>query len=385
VRDRSAYVVVDDEAGMRVARVFAVVDGQPAGEALSTTALTERESRLLLEGGSKWVGKPERAPSERPFIEALHVRNFRCVQDVTLQLTPLHALIGPNDSGKSSLLAALEAFAARTQQTAVVSVTSGAFTMRAHLGAYVLTSVEAPTFALSDPRWASERVMPLISRARLVRLDPDELRKPSSLIAHGDPIEYDARGRGLAAVYDALLSRKLQTFLEISERFTQLFPTTKAIQLTNATQSTKALAVELHDGRLVDAAGLSEGMLYWLAFAALPHLAPTPLILVEEPENGLHPSRIAEVVRVLRDISRTAQIILATHNPLVINELQHDEVTIITRTIERGTIATPIAQTKNFEQRAKIYALGELWLSYADGEAETELVGEPAAPAISVG
>jgi predicted ATPase len=202
------------------------------------------------------------------------------------------------------------------------------------------------------------------------------MRKPTTLIQQGHPLEYGGRGEGLAAVYDALLSRRLPVFLEISKRFTELFPTARAIQLTNPSQTTKALAAELADGRSVGADRLSEGMLYWLAFAALPYLQPTPLILIEEPENGLHPSRIGDVMRVLRDVSRSSQIVLATHNPLVINELQADEVTLITRTPERGTIATPLSHTKNFEQRSKVYALGELWLNYADGEFESDLVAE---------
>jgi predicted ATPase len=103
--------------------------------------------------------------------------------------------------------------------------------------------------------------------------------------------------------------------------------------------------------------------------------------LIEEPENGLHPSRIGDVMRVLREVSKTSQIILATHHPLVINELQSDEVTILTRTPERGTVATPLSHTKNFEQRSKVYALGELWLNYADGEFESDLVAESTIPA----
>lgn len=52
----------------------------------------------------------------------------------------------------------------------------------------------------------------------------------------------------------------------------------------------------------------------------------------------------------------------------------------ITRTPERGTIATPLPRTKNFEQRSKVYALGELWLNYADGELESELVADSTIP-----
>lgn len=79
--------------------------------------------------------------------------------------------------------------------------------------------------------------------------------------------------------------------------------------------------------------------LYYLAFAALKFLDPAPLVLIEELENGLHPSRIGDVMRVLRELSRTTQVVLATHSPLVINELSGDEVSVITRTQKEGTKA----------------------------------------------
>jgi hypothetical protein len=80
-------------------------------------------------------------------------------------------------------------------------------------------------------------------------------------------------------------------------------------------------------------------------------------------------------MRILRDVSKWTQVLMATHSPLIINELKPEEVTIVTRTPEAGTICTPMTATKNFAERSKIYALGELWLSYADGDLERELVG----------
>jgi predicted ATPase len=115
----------------------------------------------------------------------------------------------------------------------------------------------------------------------------------------------------------------------------------------------------------------------------LPHVDPTAILLIEEPENGLHPSRISEVIQVLRTVSKRMQVILATHSPLVINELRPDEVTILTRDAKIGTRATRIDRTTHFQQRQQVYALGELWLSFADGDAETALV--PDEPAKSAG
>jgi energy-coupling factor transporter ATP-binding protein EcfA2 len=379
--------------GDRIARVFALQSGQRIanvnggdGRPNLTTSVTENESRALLAAGARWTGPTLHAPKPRQTIDRIRIRNFRCIQEIEFPLTPLHALIGPNDSGKSTIL---DAVVSISRGTAELNSEVTAFfhpravTMVPSVGLIEHESHIAPIDAVSKVSTMGRvplTLTSLVGPARVLRLDPDAMRQPTNLIAQGHPIEFTERGEGLAAVYDAFLSRRLDVFLAISRRFTELFPTTRAIQLTNPSHTTKALGVELADGRSVGPERLSEGMLYWLAFAALPYLQPTPLILIEEPENGLHPSRIGDVMQVLREVSNTSQIILATHHPLVINELQPDEVTLITRTPERGTIATPLSSTKNFEQRSKVYALGELWLNYADGDFERDLVDESTIP-----
>ncbi len=147
------------------------------------------------------------------------------------------------------------------------------------------------------------------------------------------------------------------------------------MQLTNVSNTQKTVQVKLHSGAVVPAELMSEGLLYFLAYAALPHLAPTSLLLVEEPENGLHPSRIHDVVKALRGMTETSktQVLIATHSPLVVNELRPDEVSVVTRSVDAGTKVRPLSSTANFAERSKVYALGELWLSYADGKDEAPL------------
>jgi predicted ATPase len=70
------------------------------------------------------------------------------------------------------------------------------------------------------------------------------------------------------------------------------------------------------------------------------------------------------------------QVIIATHSPLVINELQPNEVTILTRDEKIGTRARRMDRTRHFQQRQQVYALGELWLSFADGVDEAALVND---------
>jgi energy-coupling factor transporter ATP-binding protein EcfA2 len=304
---------------------------------------------------------------DRPYIEWVRIENYRCIRSVDLHLTPLHALIGPNDSGKSSLLRGVSGVSRTAVWTSNDLVLS-----QAHLG-LMCAAYPAMSGALAND--ALRTTFSIVTPSAMLRLDPDDLRAADSLILTGQPLWFrNERGLGLPALFDALLSRNIPAFLTIAKRFTELFPTVQALRMINPDYGKKTLGLTLTNGTEVGTEAMSEGMLYWLAFAVLEYLNPFGMFLIEEPENGLHPSRIAEVMRILREVSKRTQVVMATHSPLIINELRPEEVTIVTRTPEAGTICTPMTATKNFAERSKIYALGELWLSYADGDLERELV-----------
>lgn len=308
-----------------------------------------------------------------PFVDRLQVENFACVKSVDVSLTPLHAFIGPNDSGKSTLLRAIMYLCARvsglTYHTGYVGPQPSASIVTAHTG---------------PNRWAQfadgvgkrSENDGTVGLAQLVRLEPDALRQPCRLIPRGAAVRFEnERGVGLAGILDVMNSRHPERFLALRARFVELFAGVERLEMQNHGESQKVIGVTLIGGEQIGPEAMSEGMLYWLAFKALQYGTKPGILLLEEPENGLHPARIREVMSLLREISAETQVLIATHSPLVVNELKPDEVTIITRTGEQGTIATPMTKTTNFEQRRQVYALGELWLSYADGVLESELVG----------
>jgi len=341
-------------------------------------------------------------------VKRLEIRNYGCVRDLALELTPLHALIGPNDSGKSTVLRALRTLAQLASGKFVrrmpdswqpfdpllgdlssLSVTfsggnrfvttsrsPGVVNDEIWLGGTKL--VEVPRSLQSDRGWDDSRGSFLntwLAQPMMVRFEPDCLREPAPLIPETESVGFaDERGRGLPSVYDAIVNRNVKSFLEIESRLKELFPTVERIRLSNRTAGLKELAVLLRNGTPIDARAMSEGLLYYMAFAALRYLDYTRVFLVEEPENGLHPSRIADIMRVLRQVSEEgAQVLIATHSPLVLNELNPEEVTVLTRD-DGGTHATPIKDTPNFEERSQVYALGELWVSYANGADEAPLL-----------
>lgn len=366
-------------------------------------------------------------------IEELQIQRFGCIKSLSVKFTGLHCLIGPNDAGKSTVLRAvrvlsalmgfedtnpnarskaLEDFEAMQNKgldpPTITAMTPGNIFSRLSGDAdHLMSTLRTPEI----PGWgvAPKNEVPLqhlglsgaelkkeaaqrkaraaafkklkksMGSATLIRLNPDMLQQPSRLIEEGASVALDGSGgAGIAGVYDSIISRDIEGALSIQRRVQELFPAVKKVQLKNTSDTKKTLEVELRDGQRVPASHMSTGLLYYLVFAALEHLDRASILLVEEPENGLHPARIREVVSLLRELSKETQVIIATHSPLVINELEPEEITIITRDAEAGTMATPLTETPNFNERAEVYALGELWVSYADGDQEAQLTPKTA-------
>ncbi len=348
------------------------------------------------------------------FIDHVEAHNYGCLYDVKLDLTPLHALVGPNDSGKSTILRAVRvmieilrqsgkqspgdgvqnsgfepdrnprifaklgplsmSLTGKASQHAHVSYSLGSYASMGIQGNSNLSGLDARNLTNPDFLKALQDVGPIFGGATVLRLDADELRKDSALIPKHAPVAFGGdRGHRLAGIYDAINNRGDGSFGKISDQVRGLFPTIKNIRLENVTDKTKALEIELTDGTKVSAEFMSEGLLYYLAFAAVQYLERPAVILVEEPENGLHPVRIAQVMKIFREISKTTQVIIATHSPLVVNELSPEEVSVVTRTTKHGTSVRRLSSAANFADRSKVYSLGELWLSYANGVDENAL------------
>lgn len=78
------------------------------------------------------------------------------------------------------------------------------------------------------------------------------------------------------------------------------------------------------DAMEIDARAMSDGTLRFIAIiVALLTRKPDSLIVIEEIDNGLHPSRAGELVYALTEIasSRDFDVLCTTHNPVLIDAL----------------------------------------------------------------
>ena len=113
----------------------------------------------------------------------------------------------------------------------------------------------------------------------------------------------------------------------------------------------------------VDARGMSDGTLRFTAIVvALLTAKPHSLLLIEEVDNGLHPSRAKELVDMLKQLSRQREVdvLCTTHNPVLLDELGNKMVPFISYVTrdEMGNSHVNLLEDK--ENLAKLMASGSI-------------------------
>ncbi len=93
----------------------------------------------------------------------------------------------------------------------------------------------------------------------------------------------------------------------------------------------------------VEAKRLSDGTLRYLAIlSSLISEEPGSMIVIEEVDNGIHPSRIKSLIQTISRliIERKIDVIITTHNPTLLNALSREEllgVVLCYRDLEDGS------------------------------------------------
>jgi predicted ATPase len=130
----------------------------------------------------------------------------------------------------------------------------------------------------------------------------------------------------------------------------------------------------------VDARGMSDGTLRYLAIvAAMLTRQPKSLLVIEEVDNGLHPSRAHALVEMLCTLGkqRGIDVIVTTHNPALLDAAGTRMVPFITvahRNDETG--ASMLTQLEDIQQLPKLMAFGSLGRLTSEGRIEAALKRE---------
>lgn len=132
----------------------------------------------------------------------------------------------------------------------------------------------------------------------------------------------------------------------------------------------------------VDARGMSDGTLRYLAIVtAMLTRNSGSLLVVEEVDNGLHPSRAHVLVEMLRTLGkvRGIDVIITTHNPALLDAAGASMVPFIT-VAHRDTATgySLLTQLEDIQRLPKLMAGGTLGRLSSEGRIEAALKQEAA-------
>lgn len=163
---------------------------------------------------------------------------------------------------------------------------------------------------------------------KFLQLNPQELQKPSPYLAK-DVISQ--HGENLASALHRILRQDGQAKFQISRRLGTLIPNMIGIQVEDdAANKQFVLKIISEDGRMFSSRVLSEGTLRLLTFCVLLYDDKHKgLICFEEPENGVHPTRLKDLAKLLKDLSvdfsdqhsQLRQVIVNTHSPVLLGQI----------------------------------------------------------------
>ena len=111
-----------------------------------------------------------------------------------------------------------------------------------------------------------------------------------------------------------------------------------------------------------DASSLSDGTLRFVALATLllqPASLRPSLILLDEPELGLHPYAISLLASLLKKASVETQIVLATQSPILLDHFEPEDVLVADRV--RGATELRSLDEASLKVWLEEYSLGQLW------------------------
>lgn len=351
-------------------------------------------------------------------LEKLTVRNFKSIREQVLDLNALNVFIGGNGSGKSNLVEVFRFLRAIVDQNlGGYTATKGGADTLLHFGrkasptmsirlefgegdksnAYEVALAGTPADELivsHETAYYHERKRyqkPFDNRissgakesklkedghisARQITRDLESYR-----VYHFHDTSESAPVRGVSDVDDNRFLRpqaeNLAAFLywlqekqpihiaNIQETVRQIAPFFDRFRLAPLKLNPSKIRLEWQEkgtDTYFNASALSDGTLRFICLATLL-LQPTlpPLLLLDEPELGLHPAAITLLAALLDSTSTRTQIIIATQSVTLVNQFEPSKVW----TVDRENHESLFRHLSEEQMSGWLddYALGELW------------------------
>jgi predicted ATPase len=349
-------------------------------------------------------------------VDRVRIEGFRSIKSCDLELTSLNAIIGANGAGKSNLIAAFrflnEILAERLQlyvgekggtdrllhhgqkNTPALSMyfkmdrNAYEFELKPAQGGGLFFDHEDTVFygdrvainkytigrgneetklavSVKNQHSVSQYVEARVKGWSLFHFhDASDSAPPKQHCSIDDNYELRADGANLPAVLFLMKEKYPTNYNRIVSHVQSVAPFFEDFDLKPSRLNESLIKIEWKQkgsDAYFDGFSLSDGTLRFICLATLllQPLAPK-VILLDEPELGLHPAALDVLVDMLKSASELHQIILATQSVHLLSRLSIDDIIVAEHDGSATNFKRP--DKKELAEFLDEYSLGELWL-----------------------
>ncbi len=355
-------------------------------------------------------------------IDSVTIANFKNLRHVEVGLSPLTVFVGPNASGKTSVLDALHlAVRAATGEPEKVFgyerhcdwlYTRGgsgdlSITCTTSAGTFVVSATPPQPFPpqaadrLGQGRWTfgvaspdgtlSEDALGPARSMVFLRLSAAQLARPSYSDRTPPRVEYD--GEGLASVLAYMALNDPDEFNRLVDTMRGLIPHLRRIRFgktpvrrtekeyvtfgddtverrTKRRYQGDSILFDFDNADNVSAHAASEGTLMLLGLlTVLLGPAQPSILLMDDIEHGLHPLAQRALLDVLNTVMQTfpdLQIIATAHSPYLLDQLQPEQIRLMTLGPDGHSVCGRLEDNPEFDRWKAEMAPGELWSLFGE-------------------
>jgi predicted ATPase len=338
-------------------------------------------------------------------IRKLAIRNFKSLRDVSVDLERLTLIVGPNASGKTSILQALQllcdafaednGFAVAKQILASLShgtenpvdigieTTEQAFRCvvarendlnprQSERGVFQQTGLGRGTASsLNSSEWEDyRRIPPKPPCSILLRLESS--RPVDVQWGNGqDPSTMAPDGSGLHSALAAMALNDPDSWLALQDHLRQIIPTIRRLRHSRPSGNQPShLLFDTIGGDSLPGSQVSEGTLLILGMLASLYSPSRPnLVLLDDLDRGLHPKAQRDWIALLRGLMKEQQdlqIIATTHSPYMLDSVAPEEVRMTVLRDDGSTACAPLTDHPKFEKWKDEMTPGEMWSLFGE-------------------
>jgi predicted ATPase len=342
-----------------------------------------------------------------PVLESIEIEGFLSIRSATVSLGALNVLIGANGAGKSNLVRAFEMLGriADEELGLFVGLNGGASALL-HNGAELVQVIVSSSvgeyrtvllpaandefvFRLESFGYSRRRGLPDYQSRGGYRETAIELSGPGSrgllellrgcrtyhfhdtsrnapvkqFVSTADNLALRNDGGNLAAVLLRLhhgTDAEHAAFRRILGAVRQVAPFFRDFVLQPENDRIRLRWRQAGSDAVFSANQMSDGTLRFICLATLLLQTELPaLVVLDEPELGLHPYAIVQLAGLLRQASVRGQVLLATQSVTLMNQFQLDDLIVVERVDGSSVFSRP--DPARLSDWLAEYSLGELW------------------------